>query len=298
MLGGLGAAGLILASPAWACSPNASIFYPGHVQAAPVLPGGTVTVEGELFNSPDKGEPVEILWNSMVGPPIATAPGLSFSVQVPIPVSAVPGEIYYINAVQRSVDDPDVRWKSSVPIEIAQPPSKPEDAVSELTTPEEETSGEPALEEEISEEVPLADVTPEVPAPTVIESPAAVSPVVPAKPQSRLGDQASTGPVERSVRVFRPAAAVDRVTSPVAAGDLTSPSQTPVNPVEVWQQRAAEPGPSLFEPVEGNETPRPSGAPVGASFVGLGLMAIVGAGVVAGQKRLALAAVKNGTRAT
>ena len=315
----------MLTGPAWACSPNASIFYPGNVQAAPVPPGGVVTVEGVRFNGPDteeQGGPVEILWNSMVGTPLTSAGGLSFSVQVRIPATAVPGETYYINAVQRSVDDPSVSWKASVPIEIAAPsPASPEVVTPPAETLPEETDTAVVTppDEVATEEADTAVALPPVLSPPALAPPGLAPPVVapadvsaspsgPGPAAGSLGPQSpsrasagagsgliAAGPVGEAKELgkARSGAVAAPMVSAVRPGGRAQAGLVPVdtaNPAKAWAGQPSEaPAPSLFEPTDSSGRRSPTGVPTGGGAVGVGLLAILGAGVVAGQRRLALA---------
>jgi len=83
---------LVVASVAWACTPQATI----GVQPAAALSGSAVAVEGADFSS---GGPVEIRWNSASGPLLATATGPEFSADIRIP--DVPPGVYTVLAVGR-----------------------------------------------------------------------------------------------------------------------------------------------------------------------------------------------------
>lgn len=89
------------------------------------------------------------------------------------------------------------------------------------------------------------------------------------------------------------AVAVPQV-SAVGPGGPAQAGMVPVNtanPAKAWAgQPSGAAGPSLFEPTDssGRRSPTES-VPIGGGAVGVGLLAILGAGVVAGQRRLALA---------
>ena len=112
---GFGALVLVLGitSAAWACTGS-----PPQISAlAPQmgLAGSEVRVAGGNFAGP-----VELRWNSVNGPLLATAvDGASFAVPVTIPADAQPG-IFYVVAVQRTSAG-DVLTKVSQTFEVAAP---------------------------------------------------------------------------------------------------------------------------------------------------------------------------------
>lgn len=79
-------------SYAWACTPSAATTLSAPSGAAEER----VTMNGTAFH---KGVPVEIRWNSVSGPVLATATGPDFSLPVTIPADAKP-DAYYLFAVQ------------------------------------------------------------------------------------------------------------------------------------------------------------------------------------------------------
>ena len=318
LLGMCGAAGVAaLAGPAWACSQSPII----KTATATVLPGSDLVVNGENWDAPSTSGPVELRWNSKVGAPLTSAAGMSFSVQFPIPAEA--SGRYVINAEQRSLADNSVRWNRSVTINVIAPAATVP-AVDEVTTPVTEPVTEPVVGP-VTPEGPPVEVVQPVPDDVVgpvVANPTAPNPVPsgstgsgpqspassdePASPPAgRGGSMAERGPGAGSPRslpgisggaaVVVPGGLVGSHSAGRRIG-VDERDPVPAEPALAWVQPAdARPAPSLFEPVDSLDSHRRSTAPVGAAMVGLGLMAIVGIGLVAGQGRLAL--VRSGSTA-
>lgn len=107
MTGAVGAAVIAVASVAWACTPAA---YIGSIDPESGPSGSPVNMTARNFNP----GPVEILWDSHNGPPLATTNGPSFSVSFTIP-DVTPGN-YTVLAVQRSGNT--IVGKAAVPFEV------------------------------------------------------------------------------------------------------------------------------------------------------------------------------------
>lgn len=313
------AAAVVLAGPAWACSPTAEILYPGNSQTRPpVLAGAVITVEGVRFYGPDVSGPVEIMWNSMSGAPIASAAGVAFSVQVPIPSNAAPGT-YYIDAVQRSLADNTVNGKSSVAIEVLAPPRVVTPPV--VTPPGPTPPGPTPPGGTAPAPTPPGPTPPGAPAP----GPTAPGPSLggaptlgPSPSGAGAGFQSGApGPGSASVSGVPSAlsglgqifgfggthgkqgsvlGALAATGTPGGPGHLAQAS-APANPARAWTpKKSSAPAPSLFEPSTSSDARHGGGTPVAAGLVSLGLMAIIGIGVVVGQRRRLALASKTGPR--
>lgn len=80
------------ASSSWGCVPTATIWLPHQSFAAP---GAQITVEGANFE-----QRVELRWNALDGPLLASAPNPSFSVPVTLPDA--PNGLYVVVALERA----------------------------------------------------------------------------------------------------------------------------------------------------------------------------------------------------
>ncbi|MCA1571830.1 MAG: hypothetical protein ABR540_13520 [Acidimicrobiales bacterium] len=110
---GTAAVALVVASSAWACVPFPIITVEPQSSG---FAGQEVTVKGI-----DLGlGMVEVRWNTMDGPRLATAPGPTFTAQIKIPDA--PSGLYTVVLLTRAEDD-SVTVKASTQFEIVGPSS-------------------------------------------------------------------------------------------------------------------------------------------------------------------------------
>lgn len=88
-------ASVLVAATSWACVPSPIVV--AH-PAASGPPGTEITLEGAHF----RPQPVEVRWNAVDGPLLATATGMQFAVKVTIPAS--PAGLYSIFVLSRNAD--------------------------------------------------------------------------------------------------------------------------------------------------------------------------------------------------
>lgn len=105
------AAALGFVGVAFACTPLASMSVSRNA-APPDRNPLAMTVNGQEFER----APVEIRWNAVTGPLLATADGPTFSLTATAPADVVPG-VYYVVAVQRDTDG-SVKKRLSATMEI------------------------------------------------------------------------------------------------------------------------------------------------------------------------------------
>lgn len=115
-----------LVGQAWACTPLAAVTLSQLAAGAE----SRVTVNGTAFHS---GVPVEIRWNGVTGPVLATATGPDFSVPVTVPGDADPGA-YYILAVQRDAEGTIIGRGAST-FAVAEPAGPPAASLASSTNP-------------------------------------------------------------------------------------------------------------------------------------------------------------------
>lgn len=101
----LGAAFLMVASFAWACTPATTV----HLSANSGPAGTLVNITGKTA-FPDK--PVEIRWNSTDGALLGTVQGASFAAALTVPAEASPG-VYYLVADGRARDTFEVTGRAT-----------------------------------------------------------------------------------------------------------------------------------------------------------------------------------------
>ncbi|MGQ0520845.1 MAG: hypothetical protein ACT4PX_06825 [Actinomycetota bacterium] len=106
------AVGLVAVGPGWACTPTASIAVEPKVGP----PSSLVMVSGQGFVA---DRPVDIHWNSMTGPVLASPMGPSFSTKIVVPDVAAGS--YYVIATARGSDG-SLAGRSSAAFEVTSPP--------------------------------------------------------------------------------------------------------------------------------------------------------------------------------
>lgn len=288
------------AAPAFACSDNASITSNPSVGLA----GSQVTVTGKQFNSPDVGTPVEIRWNSSTGALLGSAAGMSFSVTVQIPANAAPSNNYIV-AVQRLKADNSTSWVRATPFEVTAPtpaPTVPAAAPASATDPTPVPTPSPTPEPATSptaSPAPAASTASSVGtasgANQTVAAPAAAAQASPNQQTASFAPVvAGSKPAVAAVPAAAPPAPAAPPAGAVAPTDglaepaVVATSDVPIVPDGGWSAVPADrPAVGLFtaDPAEGRHG---SSSPVGNGLFVLGLLTLLGAGVVAGQRRLAL----------
>lgn len=108
------AAVALIASAAWACTGSAPAT---SISPKAAEPGAQVTVSGTNYAA----APVEVRWNGVPGPVLATAQGPHFSQAVTLPADAAPG-MFYLTVVQRDAAG-SVTYKVADTVEVTAPAS-------------------------------------------------------------------------------------------------------------------------------------------------------------------------------
>ena len=227
---------LLVGSAAWACTPGAESFS-SRPQSGP--PGTDVTLSGSGFATASSTQPgvVEIRWNAVDGPLLATAAAPDFSQAVTIP--DVAPRTYMIMAVQRD-NQGSVTTSKATAFAVTQPltssptPSAPSAPTSPSPAP---GATEPAPSEPST---PAPSAASDTPAPALVPAAPQPSPAAPA--QSRAAAPAAstrTAPAPAPAPVA-PAAA----TTPGPLTATTAPAPEPA-PVPQPAPEAAPAAPSL-----------------------------------------------------
>lgn len=265
-LGGVAACAVALTafSVAWACSPGGGISVePGGGPA-----GSTVVVSGSGFETTAAGGngPVQIRWNSMSGPVLATANGPDFSVNVGIPETAQ-SRTYYVVAVQELATGATRTAPDSFQVTSSAFDPPPAPAPTELQ-PEAQPPPQPAP--------PAATADPA----------AAPAPVDVGRSPSTRSTASATRTVRRPVAPAPPARATPAVQAPQPAPapvvDPANVAQLPSGRTvssDVWSgfgDKDTSRGPSLVD------TTSPSKGSGAAGDLGLGLVALGTVGLVGG----------------
>jgi hypothetical protein len=270
LLCGVFAAVLAAVGVAWACTPAARLA-PLSPRSGPV--GTLVTVHGEAFND---GVPVEIRWNSVRGPLMATVtpPRGAFSVEVTIPEA--PPRVYAIYAVQQSTADR-VGGKGQEAFEVTAP-ARADERTPEggASSPEGNAAPGPAT---ASDPEPARADRPPAPA-----RPAATA------PGSRAA--AAVSPAPANAVTPPPVQALPREESPAAAAPQPAAEPAPAPPVgsvsgDLWAGFASGSQPSLTGPSLVGPPPSTSdgrGLALGVGLLGVGLVSLF-AGVMLAEGR-------------
>jgi hypothetical protein len=324
----VGAAGLfgvlagvaLLAAPAFACSDSPSITsLPGFGPA-----GSEVTITGQQFTTPDTAGPVVIRWNSMTGTQLGSAAGMSFSVRVTIPANA--RGFNYLVAVQEDKATGAIVGKAStvfevqaaaaVPAEPGEVPAGTPAPVPAASTPADPVAPGPVVALVASGAQAPAPAPAQAPAQAVGAPSAPVSSAATGTPAAGTPGTAGPGPSAAPGGRATPARPSPPAVTTGASSAVEAVSGTPVaidqDPLAASDAAVAdlpatvngrgwgtvlartEP-PSLFDASVADEGRHDATQPVGAALLCLSLLTLAGVGVVAGQRRLALAR-RPGTR--
>lgn len=287
--GGALAVVLLIAAPAFACTPSADFSVgTGSSKAAGATSasapaGATVPFEGNNWDG--EGMPVKVLWNEAGSDSsrllFAVAPDAkgSFRVAATIPADTRPG-FYELRAEQvRSNDTKKVSYLQQGRLEVLEPGQQPAAEESQPQTPPQE-SGQPAPEQAAprAEAAPAAAASPAAsptpaarpaaPARNAATAPAAVTPAAPA----------AAAPVAAAPEAAEPAAPV-AVVEPEAAPSVKSTT------ADLWSGfngRSAAQVPSLAAPVERAPADSMAG---GIALLVVGTLTLLGGAGVAGIRR-------------
>ncbi|MBW3649771.1 MAG: hypothetical protein KY458_04310 [Actinobacteria bacterium] len=245
---------LLLAAPAFACTPSADFSVgtgsskSGGTTNASAPAGATVPFEGNNWDG--EGMPVKVLWNEAGSDSsrllFAVAPDAkgSFRVAATIPADTRPG-FYELRAEQvRSNDTKKVSYLQQGRLEVLEPGQQPVTEESQPQTPPQE-SGQPAPEQS----APRAEAAPA----------AAASPAAPAAPRARPAAPARNAATAPAAAPAAPADAAPVAAAPeepAAAVAVVEPEAAPSvksTTADLWSGfngRSAGQVPSLAAPVE------------------------------------------------
>ena len=274
------AAGGLAASVAYACTPGGTV----SVTTNTLTPGATVRVEASGFardaanlEAAKRHSPVRLTWNAVNGVLLGEMPAptevtlatgstrLVWAMDVTIPASATPSDDFYAIVGSQTKASGDLYLTGSVQVWVVPPRSGSSDP-NPGTTP---MTPSPAS----ITPTPAGGVAVKAPAPGAATIAPPTGPAVPAAAAAaRAAD-----PTAPTLRAPAPAAPVELV-------DPTKPIPVP-EADDIWSGLGAS-GPGLLDtPV----TAPQRGAAPGAILLGMGVLGLAGAAVVAHQTRRATA---------
>ena len=269
------AAGGLAASAAYACTPGGTV----SVTSNTVVPGSTVRVEAYGFardaanlEATKRHSPVRLTWNAVNGVPLGEMPAptevtlvtgstrLIWAMDVTIPAGATPSDDFYAIVGSQTKASGDLYLTGSVQVWVVPPRSGSSDPDPGRTSP---MTPSPAS----ITPTPAGGVAVTTPAP---EAATTAPPAGPA-----LRDAAVRGADPAAPTLKAPAPAV-----PVEFVDPTKPIPVPAAN-DIWSGLGAS-GPGLLDsPVSAPER----GAAPGAILLGMGVLGLAGAAVVAHKTR-------------
>lgn len=312
LAGGALVGGLLGASAAWACTPQA--YSTTVVGNTTVEPGTDVTVKGftythdiinkdqnnvgradlDLLVAAGAAEPVKVEIREGMTADEARVGRVVPARQMPsrVETTALSGPdftaeltlttpgFHYFYTFAVNLQGELVRPQPLV-FEVRTASSRTEEEV--IVTPPTGQEGAPIVTPPVNSGTPV--VTP-AGTPQPAPSPAAAAPAgvtAPARGSSATGTAAAPAPKPAAVSAS-PAAA--GTAAAAAAGDVPAPPPAPLTS-DLWSGLSSSGAASLLE---GSSTMPPrGGVPIGAGLLGIGVLALAGAAAVAGERRLALA---------